>query len=120
MSNVVKFPKGRAQAPLPKSKAEEKTSRPGKKRCAACQALWAAFRVPLFLVLSWLRMPLVLVCSIATLPMFLLAVFAWYAFPEKPQMYGSFGAVSFTAFVIMYGYDVLLAWISPHKMERVL
>jgi len=120
MSNVVKFPKGRAHAPASNCKAEGKTPLPGRKRCAACQALWAAFRVSLFLVLYWLRMPLVLVCSVVTLPMFLLAVFAWYAFPEKPQMFGSFGAVSFTAFVILYGYDLLLAWLLPQKMVRML
>lgn len=120
MPNVVKFPKGRAQARRPGSKPDGATQRPQTKRCRACQVLWAMVRVPLFLVLYWLHTPLVLICSVLTLPMFLLALFAWYAFPEKPQMYGSFGLVSFTAFVIMYGYDVVLAWLSPHKMIRML
>lgn len=116
MTNVVKFPKAKPQAP----KQDRTTQRPQKKRCRACQALSAVVRVPLFLVLYWLRTPLVLICSVLTLPMFLLALFAWYAFPQKPQMYGSFGLVSFTAFVIMYGYDFLLAWLSPQKMVRML
>lgn len=52
-------------------------------------------RLPVFLVLYFLRAPVVLLCSVLYLPLFLLALFAWYAFPEKPQMWGSFGVVSF-------------------------
>lgn len=116
MTNVVKFPKARLRKPKP----DRTTHLPEKERRRACQALWAVVKVPLFLVLHWLRAPLVLVCSVLTLPMFLLAFFAWYAFPQKPQMYGSFALVSFTAFVVMYGYDLLLAWLSRQKMVRIL
>jgi hypothetical protein len=30
------------------------------------------------------------------------------AFPEKPQMRGSFGVVNFVSFVLMYVYDLIL------------
>lgn len=77
-------------------------------------------RVPVFLVLYFLRMPVMLLCSMLYFPLFLLALFAWYAIPEKPQMWGSFGVISFVSFLLMYAYDVLLGWLSPHAVVHTL
>jgi len=57
--------------------------------------------MPVFLVLYFLRAPIMMVCSMLYLPLFLLALFAWYAFPEKPQMWGGFGVISLLSFVLM-------------------
>ena len=77
-------------------------------------------RLPVFVVLYFLRAPVMLLCSVLYLPLFLLALFAWYAFPEKPQMWGSFGVVSFVSFMLMYLYDLILGWLSPQELVRTL
>ena len=77
-------------------------------------------RLPVFLVLYFFRAPVMLLCSVLYLPLFLLASFAGYAFPEKPQMWGSFGVVSFVSFVLMYLYDLILGWLSPQELVRTL
>ena len=77
-------------------------------------------RMPVFLILYFLRAPVMVVCSMLYLPLFLLALFAWYAFPEKPQMWGGFGVISLLSFVLMYVYDLVLSWLSPHELVRTL
>lgn len=65
-------------------------------------------------------MPVMLLCSMLYFPLFLLALFAWYAFPEKPQMWGSFGVISFVSFLLMYAYDLVLGWLLPHAVAHTL
>ena len=77
-------------------------------------------RLPVFVVLYFLRAPVMLLCSVLYLPLFLLALFAWYAFPEKPQMWGGLGVISLVSCVLMYVYDLVLSWLSPHELVRTL
>ena len=77
-------------------------------------------RIPIFLMLYFLRAPVMVACSMLYLPLFLLALFAWYAFPEKPQMWGGFGVISLLSFVLMYVYDLVLSWLSPHELVHTL
>lgn len=132
MSKIIKFPKRSCD----EREAEEldfrrldreqlETHRQG--AAGGGWTLWSMARVllnivrlPVFLVLYFLRAPVVLLCSVLYLPLFLLALFAWYAFPEKPQMWGSFGVVSFVSFVLMYLYDLILGWLSPQELVRTL
>lgn len=100
MSHIVKFPNSSRSKTHSDSAVEGEPVGPGQGKhwsLRALQMLLMMARVPVFLVLYWLRTRLVLIGSILSFPMFLLCLFAWYAFPEKPQMYGSFGVVSFTA-----------------------
>jgi hypothetical protein len=77
-------------------------------------------RMPIFFALYFLRAPVMMLCSMLYLPLFLLALFAWYAFPEKSQMWGGFGIISLLSFVLMYVYDLVLSWLSPHELVRTL
>lgn len=82
--------------------------------------LWKAVRLPLFLVLYWLRMPVVLVCNWVSTPCLLLWLFALWAFPEKTHMVWAFFWVSFAAFVVAWAYDGVLMALSPEATVRVL
>lgn len=82
--------------------------------------LWRVVKVPLFLVMYWLRLPVVTVCNWVATPCLLMWLFTWYAFPEKPHMVWSFCAVSFAAFVFGWLYDLVLMALSPEDTIRVL
>jgi len=82
--------------------------------------LWSLVRVPLFLVLYWLRLPVMLVCRLISVPALLAFLFSLYAFPDKHTMVTGFGVLSFGAFVALWLYDTLLLWLSPHDMMRTL
>lgn len=84
------------------------------------KVLLMVVRMPLFLMLYFLRAPVIVLCSMLYLPLFLLALFAWYGFPEKPQMWGSCGVISLVSFMLMYVYDLVLSWLSPHELVRTL
>ena len=81
---------------------------------------WMLVRVPLFLVLYWLRLPVMLVCNFVSIPMLFLFLFSWYAFPDKTHMVVAFGVVSFGAFVILWTYDYVLMLLSPQELVRTL
>jgi len=81
--------------------------------------LWA-IRMPLFLVMYWLRLPVVFVCNIISVPALFAWLFAWYAFPEKTGMVWGIAALSFTAFFIRYAYDFILSVLSPQTMMMEL
>lgn len=82
--------------------------------------LWSIVRVPLFLVLYWLRLPVVLVCRLVSVPALLAFLFSLYAFPDKHAMVTGFGVLSFGAFVTLWLYDTMLMWLSPQGMMRTL
>ena len=82
--------------------------------------LWSIVRVPLFLVLYWLRLPVVLVCRLVSVPALLAFLFSLYAFPDKHAMVTGFGVLSFGAFVALWLYDTMLMWLSPQGMMRTL
>ena len=82
--------------------------------------LWMLVRLPLFLILYWLRFPVVLLCSVISFPLLLAFGFVWFAFPDKTNMLWGFGIASFSAFVVMWIYDFVLMALSPQEMIRTL
>lgn len=123
MSNVVKFPKTKRPMPIfdinlvntVKEKIPKNFSVKG-----ALTWLWCAVRLPIFLIMYWLRLPIVFICNLVSIPMLFAWLFAWYAFPDKAAMVWGFGAVSFAAFVVGWIYDFLLMALSPQDIMRTL
>jgi hypothetical protein len=81
---------------------------------------WLIVRVPLFLVLYWLRLPVMLVCNLISIPALAAFFFAWYAFPERTNMVIAFAVVSFGAFAVLWIYDFVLMALSPEDTVRML
>ncbi|KWF77599.1 hypothetical protein WL93_26675 [Burkholderia diffusa] len=121
MATVLKFPKP-PKRELPKVDVERvKAAMPRRDTIKGVLAfVWMLVRLPLFLVMYWLRMPVVLLCSVIYFPLLLAFGFVWYAFPEKTHMLWGFGVTSFAAFVIMWVYDFVLMALSPQEMMRTL
>jgi len=122
MSNVVRFPKGKRALPAldldaTKIKAAMPKAAPVK---GVFAWLFLMVRLPLFLVMYWLRLPIIFLCNLVSIPMLLAWLFAWYAFPDKTAMIWGFGIVSFLAFVIAWTYDFILMAISPQEMMMTL
>jgi hypothetical protein len=122
MGNVVKFPKGkRALPPLDLDATKIKEAMPKAATVKGVLAwLFLMVRLPLFLVMYWLRLPIIFLCNLVSIPMLLAWLFAWYAFPDKTAMVWGFGIVSFLAFVIAWTYDFILMAISPQEMMMTL
>ena len=132
MSKVIKFPNrstdaGEPDEPNHRQLGREQSQARYQSESSRNWTFWnvvkvvvMVVRMPVFLVLYFLRTPVMMVCSMLYLPLFLLALFAWYAFPEKPQMWGGFGVISLLSFVLMYVYDLVLSWLSPHELVRTL
>jgi hypothetical protein len=81
--------------------------------------LWALLRLPLFLVLCWLRGPVRAICNLVSFPC-LLAFLAGFCLiadtsPHRAVVW-IFGGVSFAAFVIGWLYDSLLMRLSPDRL----
>ncbi len=122
-NNVVKFPKAkRAVPPLQVDPEKIKASVPktGPILKEGFAWLWLIIRLPVFLVMYWLRMPVIFLCNLISIPMLLAWLFAWYAFPDKTNMVWGFGTVSFLAFVVSWTYDFVLMAIAPQDMMRTL
>lgn len=122
MSNVVKFPKAsRALPALDLDTAKLKAAMP---KAATVKGVFAwlflLVRVPLFLVMYWLRLPIIFLCNLVSVPMLMAWLFALYAFPDKTAMVWGFGIVSFAAFVIAWTYDFILMALSPQDMMLTL
>jgi hypothetical protein len=122
MSNVLKFPKGKRALPALDLHADKiKKAMP---KAATVKGVFAwlfmLVRLPVFLVMYWLRLPIIFLCNLVSVPMLLAWLFAWYAFPDKTAMVWGFGIVSFVAFVIAWTYDFILMAISPQDMMRTL
>ncbi|MDR1935717.1 MAG: hypothetical protein LBS49_09115 [Candidatus Accumulibacter sp.] len=78
--------------------------------------LFLIVRVPLFLVMFWLRGPIVGLCHMVSVPMLFCWLFSWYAFPEKPEMVWAFCVASFVTFALAWLYDFVLMAIAPHDV----
>jgi len=122
MTNVVKFPKGKGSAPEFNLDAEKiKSAMPKVSTIKGVLFwVWFAVRLPVFLVLYWLRFPVMFLCNIISIPMMLAWLFAWYAFPDKTTMVWGFATVSLLAFVIGWTYDFILMAISPQDMMKTI
>lgn len=122
MDNVVKFPKPKKALPALDLNVDSiKASMPqGATVKAALAWAWLILRLPVFLVLYWLRLPVIFLCNLVSIPMLLAWLFAWYAFPDKTTMVWGFGMVSFLAFVIAWVYDFVLVALSPQEIMRTL
>lgn len=83
-------------------------------------ATWLVLRVPLFLVLYWLRMPVVMVCHFVSGPTLLAFLITLVAFRDKTHMLVGFGVVSFMSFVIAWAYDYVLMLLSPQDTIKML
>jgi hypothetical protein len=120
MANIIQFPK--AAAP-PVEVPDEPLKEALPRRSAARGVLafaWACVRIPLFLVLYWLRFPVMLVCRFFAAPVLLIFLFACYAFPEKKAMLTGLGVASFLGFAGLWLYDLVLMWLSPQDMVKTL
>ena len=113
-NNVVKFPKAKKTIPTLDLTADKiKSAMPEPSTVKGILAwFWLVVRLPVFLVMYWLRLPVIFLCNMISVPMLLAWLFAWYAFPDKPQMVWSFAVVSFAAFVIAWFYDFVLMAIA--------
>jgi hypothetical protein len=122
MSNVLKFPKAKPSLPALDLDADKiKAAMPrGATVKAAFAWLWLIVRLPVFLVMYWLRLPVIFVCNLVSIPMLLAWLFALYAFPDKHAMVWGFGTISFVAFLIAWTYDFILMALSPQDMVRTL
>lgn len=122
MSNVLKFPKTKRSLPAfdinsPKIKAMFPKGSTAK---SILVWVWLIVRLPVFLLMYWLRLPVIFLCNLISFPMLLLWLFALYAFPDKHSMVWGFGTISFLAFVIGWTYDFILMAISPQDMIKSL
>ena len=77
-------------------------------------------RVPLFLVLYWLRLPVVLLCNFISVPTLFAFLFTLMAYRDKTHMLVAFGVVSLLSFVIAWAYDYVLALLSPQDTIKIL
>lgn len=122
MGTVYKFSKSERPIPvLPVDKAALKSSMPKASTVLGVLSwLWWIVRLPLFLVLYWLRLPIVFVCNLISIPAFIGWIIALYAFPDKTVMVWLFGLMSFTAFALSWFYDYVLIALSPQEIIRTL
>lgn len=121
MGKVLKFTK----APVEKVELEaikvsiSQAGERGSRLMVVLNLAWIIVRLPLFLVLYWLRMPITLVCNLISIPALFGFLFAWYAFPI-PKLVWSLGILSFVAFVLQWTYDYILIALSPTPVMRDL
>jgi hypothetical protein len=122
MSNVVKFQKtNNAFSSSGLSIAKIKEAMPnGSAIKTVLSWMWLVVRLPVFLILYWLRLPIVLLCNLISIPMMFAWLFAWYAFPEKTAMVWGFAVISLLCFVISWTYDFILMALSPQEIMKTL
>jgi hypothetical protein len=109
MSNIVKFPS--------QPQEQDGDTMEGANQSRSKLAwLWAVVRLPLFLVLYWLRGPVVFLCNLVAGPAFLVFLFGLYFLPEHRAMVWGVGGMSFAAFAMRWAYDSLLMWLSPERL----
>ena len=119
MSNIVRFPK-RPEAPQTAEldtdsiKAAVRLPRPSPPALLAW--LWRLLRLPLFLVLYWLRLPIVAVCNLISRPALLAFMGGFFLIPAASphrHIVWVFGGVSLAAFALGWLYDSLLLALAP-------
>lgn len=120
MGNIVKFPKAKRVTFRAGTEAVKARLANVDVKDKVFPALWIMLqfvRVPLFLVLFWLRLPLRLIGNIAVAGGLVAFALAWFVAPV-PRMLWGFGLLSFFAFVVMWAYDFLLMALSPQDMVQ--
>lgn len=124
MSNIIKFPKPKGQRALSALELDAEKIKKSMPKASTVKGVFAwlflLVRLPLFLVMYWLRLPIIFLCNLVSIPMLLAWLFALYAFPEKSAMVWGFGIASFSAFVVAWAYDFILMAISPQDMMITL
>jgi hypothetical protein len=119
MGNIVKFPK-RPEGPQPAEldadsiKAAIRPPRPTLPGLLAW--LWRLLRLPLFLVLYWLRLPIVGLCNLVSVPALLAFLAGFFLIPSDAPIRGLVwfvGGVSLAAFALGWLYDSLLLALAP-------
>jgi len=119
MGNIVRFPK-RPEGPQPAeldADSIKATIRPPRPTLPGLLAwLWRLLRLPLFLVLYWLRLPIVGLCNLISVPAllaFLAGLFFLDASSTHRPIVWFLGGVSFTAVSLGWLYDSLLLALAP-------
>ncbi|CAM5533550.1 hypothetical protein ACFQ4M_19720 [Thauera mechernichensis] len=124
MSNIIKFPKPKGKQALPAFELDAEKIKKAMPKASTVKGVFAwlflLVRLPLFLVMYWLRLPVIFLCNLVSIPMLLAWLFALYAFPDKSAMVWGFGIASFSAFVVSWAYDFILMAISPQDMMMTL
>jgi hypothetical protein len=118
VGNVLKFGKGPVEK-VDLDSIKETLPPRGNTLKSVLSWAWVIVRLPLFLVMYWLRMPITLVCNLISIPTLFAFLFCWYAFPI-PKMLWGLGILSFTSFVLLWTYDYILLALSPQPMMRSL
>lgn len=119
MSNVYKFPDTGGEPPgLVSNDTDEEGSQRSKVALGILLGFLMFLRTILYLVMYWLRLPVLFLCNLVCGLGFFGALFGWMV--AKPDMMWLFGILSFTAFIIRWGYDFILAFISPEEVMRTL
>ena len=81
--------------------------------------LWRLLRLPLFLVLYWLRQPIVGLCNLVFAPVLLAflagVVFIDAASAHRPVVW-AFGDLSFAACALARLYDLILMVLAPEDL----
>lgn len=125
MGKIVRFPKASSAPRAGELDAGQikAVSLPRVSLAGVQAKLWAVVRLPLFLVLYWLRGPVLAMCNLVSVPC-LLAFLAgfWLIADTSPHrsIVWFFGSVSFSAFTIVWLYDSLLMRLSPERMMMTM
>lgn len=122
MNNVLKFPKTKGSLPALEINADKiKATLPkGSTVKTVLACVWLIVRLPVFLLMYWLRLPVIFLCNLVSIPLLFIWLFSLYAFPDKHAMVWGFGTISFGAFAIAWTYDFILMAIAPQDMMRTL
>lgn len=118
MGKIVSFPKALSapQAGDPDAGRTRAVTLPRVSLAGVLAKLWAVVRLPLFLVLYWLRGPVLFVCNLVSvfgLLAFLVGLWISSKAPQYSSMVWGVGGMSFAAFVFLLGYDSLLLRLAP-------
>lgn len=81
--------------------------------------IFAIMRIPVYLILFWLRLPVIWVCSSLSFLFLFAWLFSLYAFPDKKEMVWGFGLISLGAFIVSWVYDWMLMIVAPHDIEII-
>ncbi|MET3135228.1 hypothetical protein AAKU55_005536 [Oxalobacteraceae bacterium GrIS 1.11] len=118
MGKIVKFPKGVTVAAAATDEPDRQgaAQRPRAGLLGVLPRLLSLLRLPLFLVLYWLRFPVLMVCNFVSIPAllaFLAGLWLSHHAPQYRPMVWGVGGLSFAAFVLRWAYDSLLMWLAP-------
>lgn len=122
MGNIVRFPKQPEGHPPTELDADsiKAALRPPRSTLPGLLAwLWRVLRLPLFLVLYWLRLPIVGLCNLVSAPAMLAFFAGFFLIPSDEPIRGLVwfvGGVSLAAFALAWFYDSLLLALAPEGL----